>query len=450
MLTPADAFHGFAVRDTEAARAFYADVLGVEVTDAEMGGIIRLHLGGGTPTIVYPKPDHVPATYTILNFPVDDVEATVDEADRAWRGVRTLRGHAGRDRREGRLPRWRAADRVVHRPVGQRALSHRPRLSPGRPGARPRCPRGTPGRGWPRPARRGRTSSAETRASYDARSRLLVGSSSSSSCGAGSASSSAARVARKRSPPESVADQPVGRGAAEQEPGQPGAHRVGVGAGRPAGDVVRRPWRRRRARRAAGGAGADRHAAPESTSVCSSVVLPAPLRPGQRRSGRARVISTARASPRGGDRSTTRPRAPRCRAGRRGSRGRRGAGPRRRRAGRGPASRRSSCTPRQLAAPTPRARLRLSVDLRPCRMSGVVASAFCPAAALREHRSASARSRRWRRRSDSAPRSPPARRPPARPRPGPRTPRAAAVPAAPRRRAVRRSGPSGRAARGRG
>jgi predicted enzyme related to lactoylglutathione lyase len=79
MLTPADAFHGFAVHDTEAARAFYSDVLGVEVTDAEMGGIIRLHLGGGTPTIVYPKPDHVPATYTILNFPVGDVEATVDE-----------------------------------------------------------------------------------------------------------------------------------------------------------------------------------------------------------------------------------------------------------------------------------------------------------------------------------------------------------------------------------
>ena len=79
MLIPADAFHGFAVHDTEVARAFYTDVLGVEVTDAEMGGIIRLHLGGGAPTIVYPKPDHVPAAYTILNFPVEDVEATVDE-----------------------------------------------------------------------------------------------------------------------------------------------------------------------------------------------------------------------------------------------------------------------------------------------------------------------------------------------------------------------------------
>lgn len=79
MITPADAFHGFSVDDTEAARAFYADVLGIEVTDAEMGGIIRLHLGGGSPTIVYPKPDHTPAGFTILNFPVADVEATVDE-----------------------------------------------------------------------------------------------------------------------------------------------------------------------------------------------------------------------------------------------------------------------------------------------------------------------------------------------------------------------------------
>jgi predicted enzyme related to lactoylglutathione lyase len=79
MITPAEAFHGFAVDDTEVARAFYGDVLGVLVTDAEMSGIIRLHLGGGTPTIVYPRPGHVPAPYTILNFPVADVEATVDE-----------------------------------------------------------------------------------------------------------------------------------------------------------------------------------------------------------------------------------------------------------------------------------------------------------------------------------------------------------------------------------
>ena len=77
MTDPSKAFHGFAVPDTDAARAFYSDVLGIEVT--EEGGILRLHLGGGTPTIVYPKPDHVPATYTVLNFPVPDVEAAVDE-----------------------------------------------------------------------------------------------------------------------------------------------------------------------------------------------------------------------------------------------------------------------------------------------------------------------------------------------------------------------------------
>jgi catechol 2,3-dioxygenase-like lactoylglutathione lyase family enzyme len=83
MLSPIDAFHGFSVDDTDAARAFYADVLGLEV--AEQNGMLRLQLGGGTPTLVYAKPNHVPATFTILNFPVEDVEATVDEL--AARGV---------------------------------------------------------------------------------------------------------------------------------------------------------------------------------------------------------------------------------------------------------------------------------------------------------------------------------------------------------------------------
>jgi catechol 2,3-dioxygenase-like lactoylglutathione lyase family enzyme len=77
MIDPTRAFNGFAVPDIEAARAFYTDVLGVEVS--EEGGNLLLHLGGGTPTFVYPKPDHQPATYTVLNFPVPDVEAAVDE-----------------------------------------------------------------------------------------------------------------------------------------------------------------------------------------------------------------------------------------------------------------------------------------------------------------------------------------------------------------------------------
>ena len=75
------AFSGFAVPDVAAAKAFYGDVLGIDVTGAGSGednGMLTLHLAGGRDTIVYPKPDHVPATFTILNFPVDDVEAAVD------------------------------------------------------------------------------------------------------------------------------------------------------------------------------------------------------------------------------------------------------------------------------------------------------------------------------------------------------------------------------------
>ena len=71
------AFSGFAVSDIEAAKSFYGDTLDIEVS--EENGMLTLHLAGDRNTLVYPKPDHVPATYTILNFPVDDIEATVDE-----------------------------------------------------------------------------------------------------------------------------------------------------------------------------------------------------------------------------------------------------------------------------------------------------------------------------------------------------------------------------------
>ena len=77
MLKDSQAFSGFSVPDTEAARTFFADTLGLDVTEAN--GILTLHLGGGHRAIAYPKPDHVPATFTILNFPVADIEATVDE-----------------------------------------------------------------------------------------------------------------------------------------------------------------------------------------------------------------------------------------------------------------------------------------------------------------------------------------------------------------------------------
>jgi catechol 2,3-dioxygenase-like lactoylglutathione lyase family enzyme len=77
MLKNSKAFSGFAAPDIDAIRAFYGDTLGVEVT--EENGNLTLHLDGGKrPTLVYPKPDHEPANYTILNFEVADIEATVD------------------------------------------------------------------------------------------------------------------------------------------------------------------------------------------------------------------------------------------------------------------------------------------------------------------------------------------------------------------------------------
>ena len=73
-------FDGFAVDDAQKAREFYADTLGVktEVMDEEHG-LLALHLDGERDTFVYQKPDFAPATYTILNFEVDDVEKAVDE-----------------------------------------------------------------------------------------------------------------------------------------------------------------------------------------------------------------------------------------------------------------------------------------------------------------------------------------------------------------------------------
>jgi catechol 2,3-dioxygenase-like lactoylglutathione lyase family enzyme len=71
------AFSGFAVPDTDQARAFYGDTLGIEVTEEH--GLLTLHLNGGErPTLIYPKPDHEPAGFTILNFEVEDVEQAVD------------------------------------------------------------------------------------------------------------------------------------------------------------------------------------------------------------------------------------------------------------------------------------------------------------------------------------------------------------------------------------
>jgi catechol 2,3-dioxygenase-like lactoylglutathione lyase family enzyme len=106
MFKTSPAFSGFSVSDLAAAKAFYADVLGIDVAEAH--GMLTLELAGGRNTLVYPKPDHTPATYTILNFPVDDVEAAVDEL--AARGVETEKyefvDEKGINRHGGPLIAW--------------------------------------------------------------------------------------------------------------------------------------------------------------------------------------------------------------------------------------------------------------------------------------------------------------------------------------------------------
>jgi len=77
------AFSGFSVDDLEKAKEFYGQTLGLDVTEAN--GLLQLHIAGGTTIVVYPKDNHVPATFTILNFPVSNIEQTVD--DLTARGV---------------------------------------------------------------------------------------------------------------------------------------------------------------------------------------------------------------------------------------------------------------------------------------------------------------------------------------------------------------------------
>jgi catechol 2,3-dioxygenase-like lactoylglutathione lyase family enzyme len=80
MLADSKAFRSFAVPDLDAAREFYGNTLGLNVSGEERGiPLLTLNLAGERPTMIYPKPDFEPATYTILNFQVADVEGAVDE-----------------------------------------------------------------------------------------------------------------------------------------------------------------------------------------------------------------------------------------------------------------------------------------------------------------------------------------------------------------------------------
>ncbi|MGH1527279.1 VOC family protein [Leifsonia sp. L25] len=78
MVNAIDIFSGFSVNDIDAARDFYRDALGLDVTEGPMGNL-DIALPSGGHVFVYPKPDHTPASFTILNLAVDDIDAAVDE-----------------------------------------------------------------------------------------------------------------------------------------------------------------------------------------------------------------------------------------------------------------------------------------------------------------------------------------------------------------------------------
>ncbi|MGH7445882.1 MAG: VOC family protein, partial [Longimicrobiales bacterium] len=84
MLTDSNAFSGFSVDDVAKAKTFYGGTLGLDVSEEH--GMLTLHLAGNKDVLLYSKPNHQPATYTVLNFPVDDVDDAVDEL--VGRGVR--------------------------------------------------------------------------------------------------------------------------------------------------------------------------------------------------------------------------------------------------------------------------------------------------------------------------------------------------------------------------
>jgi len=84
VLEKSKAFRGFSVKDIQRAKEFYSRTMGLEVSESH--GLLNLHLAGGTIVLIYPKPKHVPASFTVLNFPVDSVDKAVDELTK--RGVR--------------------------------------------------------------------------------------------------------------------------------------------------------------------------------------------------------------------------------------------------------------------------------------------------------------------------------------------------------------------------
>ena len=110
MFKETKAFSSFSVNDIGNAKEFYTKTLGLEVS--EMNGLLNLHIAGGTDILIYPKPNHTPATFTILNFPVDNVEDAVEQLTK--RGVRFEIYDMDEIKTDERyLPRRGAQDSVV-------------------------------------------------------------------------------------------------------------------------------------------------------------------------------------------------------------------------------------------------------------------------------------------------------------------------------------------------
>lgn len=86
MFKDTKAFSSFSVDNLQKAKKFYGETLGLEVSEAYGGRLLELHIGGGTNILIYPKDNHTPATFTILNFPVENLEQSVDDLTK--RGVR--------------------------------------------------------------------------------------------------------------------------------------------------------------------------------------------------------------------------------------------------------------------------------------------------------------------------------------------------------------------------
>lgn len=103
MFKESHAISGFSTNDIAKAKHFYSDVLGLDVTEAN--GMLNLHLSGGGTVLIYPKDNHQPATYTVLNFPVDDIDEAVDELARAGVQLERYEGFDQDERGVARPPR---------------------------------------------------------------------------------------------------------------------------------------------------------------------------------------------------------------------------------------------------------------------------------------------------------------------------------------------------------